>query len=978
MPLASLWSFLSRRPIWVVASWAVLALTIGLTAPNLTKLAAEGQSKLLGRESESRRAAELVRQAWPDQAYESTAVLALHRPAGLTEADRQLAALLAQRFEANDRPATVLRVLGPASRPEIASRLTSRDGTVSLVVVPLNSAHVSPAAHQAVKWLEAQSREIAGQSSATAGLELRWTGDAVIGRDYMAAVQTSLDRAAFATVVLLLCVLLLVYRSLLLALVPMVTIGISLIISRGLLAWLAAAGWGISSLVELFLVALLFGTGTDFCLFLSWRFAEHFNPRNPAGVMRLTLSRSFMPLATSAGTIIMGLLLMGTTRFKLFSTTGPSVALGLALSLMATLSLTPALLVLLARYRPRSFQGFLAPSSGFWDRLGRKAMARPLRSWALTLLVMIPLSVLGVQSGFVMDLLSEMPAATTSGENLRLVASKFDPGMMAPLTVVLDCDTDLRQSEGLALIDEVSQLLSHQRRLAEVRSATQPLGSPKPLSRARLASRLGEVNQGFQQLASGARQLNQGLVDGATKLRAALWLEQKTGLNLTGSGGHSMASKPKAAPAKDRAAPAPATPPVAAPAAESPPSLMSGLRTASTALQLTQSMQSPWDLAGVTRAFDMVAVARPLPGSVASAGNADASVERTTHAHPDAPGASPNAAVQPQSQPAAPRAVSPAENLLAELTRAADGADQIAQGAQRAHREVAAILDDPVGRRALDRLLITPENVRSNPELAQSLAVYITPDGHHARIDVTQTDRVFSNPAMNQIETLRTRLKEFLGEYRGVCVTASVAGANAESADIRSLTHADQVQSWFIVPLGVFLVLLIALRDPWACFNLVATMVLTYAFALGATHLIFVTILGAEGLDWKVPYFLFVLLVAVGVDYNVFLMTRLHEETARHGFRGGIIRAIGQTGGLISSAAAITVCSFASFVFSPLSSLRQLGFALVVGITIDAVLVRPLLVPCGHWLLGRSREVLGPRPHRALRRDPLQLSGLHD
>ncbi|HKM54221.1 MAG TPA: MMPL family transporter, partial [Isosphaeraceae bacterium] len=154
MPLASLWSVLSRRPMWVVAVWVILALTIGLTAPNFTKLAAEGQSKLLGRESESRRAAELVRQAWPDQAYESTAVLALHRASGLTEADRQLAALLARRFEANDHPATVLRVLGPASRPEIASRLASSDGTVNLVVVPLDSAHVSPTAHQAVKWLQ--------------------------------------------------------------------------------------------------------------------------------------------------------------------------------------------------------------------------------------------------------------------------------------------------------------------------------------------------------------------------------------------------------------------------------------------------------------------------------------------------------------------------------------------------------------------------------------------------------------------------------------------------------------------------------------------------------------------------------------------------------------------------------------------------------------------------------------------------------
>ncbi|HKI19801.1 MAG TPA: MMPL family transporter, partial [Isosphaeraceae bacterium] len=156
----------------------------------------------------------------------------------------------------------------------------------------------------------------------------------------------------------------------------------------------------------------------------------------------------------------------------------------------------------------------------------------------------------------------------------------------------------------------------------------------------------------------------------------------------------------------------------------------------------------------------------------------------------------------------------------------------------------------------------------------------------------------------------------------------------------------------------------------------VATMVLTYAFALGATHLVFVTVMGAEGLDWKVPYFLFVLLVAVGVDYNVFLMTRLQEESHRRGLRDGIIRAIGQTGGLISSAALITACSFASFLFSPLASLRQLGFALVVGILVDAILVRPLLVPCGHWLLRSTRDALSsqaaiPRPH-------LEYSGARD
>ena len=136
--------------------------------------------------------------------------------------------------------------------------------------------------------------------------------------------------------------------------------------------------------------------------------------------------------------------------------------------------------------------------------------------------------------------------------------------------------------------------------------------------------------------------------------------------------------------------------------------------------------------------------------------------------------------------------------------------------------------------------------MHEHPELLRSFAAYITPDGHRARIDLTQADRIFSNDAMDQVLTLRRRLNDFLGEYQGIHVTARVAGANAESADIRDLTRADQVQSWFIVPIGVFLVLIVALRDPLACVNLVATMVLTYAFALGATHLVFVTLPGCR------------------------------------------------------------------------------------------------------------------------------------
>ena len=137
--------------------------------------------------------AEEVARAWPDQAYKSIAVVALQRSEPLTRADRAFALRLSERFLTADRPREVLRVLGPASEPEVASRMVSRDKTMQLVAVPLAASFVSPSAHRAVAWLQARAETLA--DARPEGLTILWTGDAVIGRDYMSGVQRSLNRA---------------------------------------------------------------------------------------------------------------------------------------------------------------------------------------------------------------------------------------------------------------------------------------------------------------------------------------------------------------------------------------------------------------------------------------------------------------------------------------------------------------------------------------------------------------------------------------------------------------------------------------------------------------------------------------------------------------------------------------------------------------------------------------------------------------
>src|SRR5262249_5020192 len=147
--------------------------------------------------------------------------------------------------------------------------------------VPLVTSFVSPLSRGAIDWLEAR----AGELPPPPGPEVVWTGDAGIGRDTRRNVRVTLDRADAATGVRLLGVLLAVYRSLWLWMVPLLTIGASRALARGVLAWMAMAGWELSCLVELFLIVILFGCGTDLCLLISWRFAELWDPADPAAAM---------------------------------------------------------------------------------------------------------------------------------------------------------------------------------------------------------------------------------------------------------------------------------------------------------------------------------------------------------------------------------------------------------------------------------------------------------------------------------------------------------------------------------------------------------------------------------------------------------------------------------------------------------------------------------------------------------------------
>jgi RND superfamily putative drug exporter len=183
-------------------------------------------------------------------------------------------------------------------------------------------------------------------------------------------------------------------------------------------------------------------------------------------------------------------------------------------------------------------------------------------------------------------------------------------------------------------------------------------------------------------------------------------------------------------------------------------------------------------------------------------------------------------------------------------------------------------------------------------------------------------------------------------------------GATPSIRDLKSVTGGDQVRIDILVIASVFLILVLLLRKVAISGYLIVSVFFSYLVTLGFTFAVFWAMDPAEfaGLDWKVPMFLFTILIAVGEDYNIYLITRIDEEQLRHGKVQGVTMALSKTGKIISSCGLIMAGTFASLAIGgSLAAMRQLGFALAAGVLLDTFVVRPVLVPAYLILLYRGR-----------------------
>lgn len=243
----------------------------------------------------------------------------------------------------------------------------------------------------------------------------------------------------------------------------------------------------------------------------------------------------------------------------------------------------------------------------------------------------------------------------------------------------------------------------------------------------------------------------------------------------------------------------------------------------------------------------------------------------------------------------------------------------------------------------------------SDPNLALVAAIlpYVSIDQQVARIDVVLQENPYGQAAMDLIERLRQTARQTAARISPAPVAVLFGGDTAENADTRAANTRDVLIVLPAILLAIMVILGVLLRSVIAPLYVGLTIVLTYFSTLGLSILVFRAIFGQESIGNSVPFLLFVFLNALGVDYSIYLMSRLREEAAHVPLRQATERALERTGGVITSAGIILAGTFAALMTLPLRDLFQLGFAVAVGVLIDTFITRSVLVPAIVELLGK-------------------------
>ncbi|WP_307728837.1 MMPL family transporter [Alkalicoccobacillus plakortidis] len=592
--------------------------------------------------------------------------------------------------------------------------------------------------------------------------------------------------------------------------------------------------------------------------------------------------------------VFIGFAAIGFADFKIYQS-AVGVAVGIAVLLLVLYTFVPFLMAVMKQklFWPSKKVGSHADNK-LWGFLGKLSIFRPVVSLIVVAIITVPFLVI-YNNDISFNNVDEISADADSVQGLRVIETGFGIGNALPVQVVIDSDEEIVTPEILANIEALSRYIAWMDEVDKVIGITRPAG--EELDDLYIDNQLAQLGEGLDEAVDGTTELEEGLTQISDQLR------QISGQVSGSASTESTGSLGEAADGIDQ--------------------INEQLGGVSQQLQQTQDVQTAaQQLAGIQQGLSQISAglsegATELEGASAQVGE-----------------------------------------LSSGLGQLADGVDEITEGITELREGLTESADFANKVAAADYVRGTgvyiPDDLLENDDFQEVIDMYTFAGGQGLSLDVNLKADPYSIEGIDATREIKTAVTQFVQGTPLQDMSIEFAGVSSLNSDLEEVSSADFTRTVMIIMVGLFITLMILLRSWTQPIVIIAGLLLSYYTSLGIAELVFVHIMGYSGLSWAVPFFGFVMLIALGVDYSIFLFDRYQEEK-KLGVREGLMKSMVKMGSVIITAAIILSGTFGAMMPSGVLSLMQIGTVVVSGLMLFGLVILPLFIPAV-ISLGESKD----------------------
>lgn len=908
--------FIRKFAVPILVAWLLTTVAVNVLVPPIESVARDHAVTMSPQDAPAMIAAKHIGEKYQESNSDSIAMIVLESDTDLGEQAHRYYDGLIEKLQAD--PQHVQHVQNVWGDPLTAAGVQSRDGKAAYVQLNLAGDQGSTLGNESVEAV----RKIVEHSAAPQGLRVYVTGPAALTTDMNEAADKSMLIMMGVTGAVIMIMLLLTYRSISTMLLVLVMVGFEMGTARGVVAILGNYDLlGFSTFVVAMLSSLAIAAGTDYAIFLIGRYQEARLAGQDREAAYYTMFRGTFHIILGSGLTIAGATLcLQLARLSYFKALGIPSALGLLVVVAGALTAAPAVVAVASRF------GLLDPKGAVtvrrWRRIGTATVRWPGPVLAGSLAIAaIGIAIMPTMKVSYNDRFY-IPSDLPSNVGYAAAERHFSAATMNPDILMIESDHDMRNTGDMIILDRLAKDVFRSPGIAMVQSITRPLGGP--IEHTSIPFQISAQSIPIQQNLQFMKDRTADMLTMSDDLGALIGSMQRMQALLAQMSGatHRMSNdmgdmKTTLDEIRDHLADFDDT-----------------VRPLRNYLYWEQHCFDIPVCDATRSVFDAIdgvdTFSDDMSTLVKSVGDIDA--------------------IMPQMLAQFPPAIAVAKSLRATvLTMHSSFSSLVTQMAQMT--DTASAMGQAFDASKSGDYFYLPPEAFQNPDFQRGLKLFMSPDGKAARFIITH-DKDPATPA--GISSVPSELDAAHQSVKGTALTDAkfyLTGTAAIYRDIQSGSHYDLLIVGIAALTLIFAVMVIITRALVASLVIVGTVLLSLGAAFGLSVLVWQHIFGLD-LNWIAPVFGLIILLAVGSDYNLLLVSRFQEEIGA-GLKTGIIRSMGGTGGVVTSAGLVFAFTMMSMAASDLSSIGQAGSTIGLGLLFDTLIVRSLMTPSIAGLLGR-------------------------